>query len=136
VRELRERRRAFSGENYIIAERHFGLAENSWYVEELVFFRLLSSLCLSLSSLFFPFFFSFGRQFLTVPFCSFKRAGRDEQQQRQFFTVRFRASKPAGREQQQERITENGKRLICSREEREEKENKNKKSLWRKSAWI
>jgi hypothetical protein len=70
VRELRERRRAISGENYIIAEpqrlgvetappsshsfsslfRHFGLAENSCYVEELFFFRLLLfSLSLSLS---------------------------------------------------------------------------------------
>jgi hypothetical protein len=79
------------------------------------------SLSLSLST-----FISFGRQFLTVHVFSFKRAGRDEPQQCQFFTVRFRSSKPAGREQQQRRITENGKRLICSREEREEKQNKTK----------
>jgi hypothetical protein len=139
VRELRERRRAISDENYIIAEpqrlgvetappsshsfsslfRHFGLAENSCYVEELFFSACCCSLSLSL--------ISFGRQFLTVYFCSSKWTGRDEQQQRQFFTVRFRSSKAAGREQQQQRITENGKRLFGSREERKEKAKKTKK---------
>jgi hypothetical protein len=124
--ELKQRRRRLIPCHLFSAILDWRKTRGTW--RSLFFFPLVVlSLSLSLSlSLFFP-FISFGRQFLTVPFCSSKRPGSDEQHQLQFFTVRFRSSKAAGREQQQERITENGKRLICSREEREEKEKQNKK---------